>query len=128
MAQTYRTGGTLTNPVNDLTAARAYLSNDDMTEYVGDGLEEVVLHIQWDLYDESTWGVVVFTHRLLTDEESTALSSWISGQNSDGLGEGFEQQTFAEHFERDRYGNIEEDIEMSSFDWQTNDCTLTLVK
>lgn len=136
MTSTYRTGGTLTNPVNDLTAAQAYLSDDDMTAYVKyashPALQEVVHHIEWRLLTESTWQVTVVTDRLLTDEESTALSGWISGQNSDGLGEGFEQQHFAEHgydedYEMSRFEH-DEDYEMSSFDWETNKCLLVLIK
>ena len=36
--------------------------------------------------------------RELTEQELEKLSDWISGQNSDGLGEGFEQQDFAESY------------------------------
>jgi hypothetical protein len=64
------------------------------------------------------------THRPLTDEESKQISEWISGQNSDGLGEGFEQQSFAE-IEGD---DENDDWAMASFDWQTNPCTLVVVK
>lgn len=135
MANTYRTGGSLTEPVTDLEAGRKYLKAEDMggmTQFVKHasytGLEEVVHHIEWDLLDEGTWQVTVITHRALTDEESTALSEWISGQNSDGLGEGFEQQPFAEHDNEydDEYD--EEGWSMSSFDWQVNNCLLTLIK
>lgn len=123
---TYRTQGSLNNPVNGLESARAYLKANDMTEFVDAGLEDVVYHIEWDLVDEDSWTVTVITTRELTAQESKDLSEWISGQNSDGLGEGFEQQPFAEHCEYDEDG--EEDYQMSSFDWQTNDCELTLVK
>lgn len=138
MTATYRTGGKLTNPVNDLDAARQYLRSDDMTEYVGyagDGMDLLVHHIEWDLLNDQEWEVRVTTTRRLTQEESTSLSEWISGQNSDGLGEGFEQQAFADCWPRDRWGNIDEDVEdpedggwMASFDWQENRCLLDFVK
>lgn len=134
MTTKYRTGGELTNPVSDINAANAYLKEDDMTQYVGIwgdtvALKDIVFDIEWGLTSESTWVVEVITTRPLTDTESAALSNWISGQNSDGLGEGFEQQSFAEHFETDRYGDIDEDTyRMSSFDWETNPCTLEKIK
>lgn len=132
-AHTYKTGGNLTGSVSDVEAARDYLRRDDMTVYVKhasfEGLDKLVHDIRWDLVDEVTWTVTVITNRLLTAEESTGLSEWISGQNSDGLGEGFEQQEFAESYDRDSHGDIDEDsYAMASFDWQTNDCKLTLVK
>ncbi len=127
MTSTYTTSGTLTNPVNDLDSARAYLAEDDMTQYAPAGLP--IHDVRWDLLDEGSWKVTVVTDRELTEAESAEISEWISGQNSDGLGEGFEQQPFAEHCEYDRWGNMDEDsYVMSSFDWETNDCTLVFVK
>lgn len=136
MTALYRTAGSLTTPVSDLAAARTYLAAEDMggmTQFVQyashPGLQEVVFHIRWGLEDEGSWYVEVITERTLTPEESTALSEWISGQNSDGLGEGFEQQPWAEHGGGyDDYEDEDEDYSMSSFDWQTNDCPLTLIK
>jgi hypothetical protein len=131
MAHLYRASGKLDHPVSDLAAAREYL-DEPMEDYVyPDALKEAVFTIRWDLSDEDTWFVLVYTHRALTPEESTELSSWISGQNSDGLGEGFEQQRFAEFEPKyNRWGDRddEEDPEYASFDWQTNDCSLTLIK
>ncbi len=125
MTVTYRATGSLEVPVSDLTAARKYL-DEPMETYLDPPLVSVVHTIRWDLKNEMEWFVDVVTNRRLTDEESTALSEWISGQNSDGLGEGFEQQPFAEHFDED--SDHEEDDTMSSFDWQTNKCTLTLIR
>jgi hypothetical protein len=131
-AHTYRTSGSLTEPVNSVGAAREYLRRDDMTQFVRHasfkGLEQVVHHIEWDLLDEASWQVTVVTQRKLTAEESAGLSEWISGQNSDGLGEGFEQQDFAEHSSYSYDEGEDEDFSMSSFDWQTNECPLELVK
>ena len=42
---------------------------------------------------EELYGTVsVYLTEPMTEEEESALREWISGQNSDGLGEGFEQQ------------------------------------
>ena len=120
----YTTSGTLTNPVNDLGLAQQYLSESDMTQYIDDRLTGVVLDIRWELTSVASWKVTVVAQRELTDDEEAAISSWISGQNSDGLGEGFEQQAFAEEDDEDD----EYSVVMSSFDWQTNGCKLTLVK
>lgn len=44
--------------------------------------------------------------------------STIRGQNSDGLGESFEQQGFeGDDYEEDDYGNY---CDMAEFDWATN--------
>lgn len=122
MTSTYTTAGSLTNPVNDLAAARAYLVQEDMSQYAPDGLP--IHSICWDLTNDSSWKVTVVTERELTADESATLSDWILGQNSDGLGEGFEQQPFAEEDDEDD----EYCVIMSSFDWQANECLLTLVK
>lgn len=131
MTSMYRTGGELTNPVSDLAAGNAYL-DEEMEQYVKySDLEDpsVVFTIRWSLTSESTWQVVVITTRPLTAEEATQLSSWISGQNSDGLGEGFEQQAFAEIGNDNEYSDeYDEDWAMASFDWETNPCKLELLK
>lgn len=128
MTAIYRTHGTLQAPVKDLFAAQEYLREDDMTEYLDDALKAVVLHVEWNLNDPSHWEVTVIAKRRLLRSESERLSAWISGQNSDGLGEGFEQQHFAEYYDvnDDPY---DPDVEVvASFDWQTNKCELALVK
>lgn len=136
MTSMYRTGGSLKQAVTDLQAARAYLDEpmEDFVKYSELADPTVVFTIRWDLVDEETWQVVVITTRPLTAEESATLSEWISGQNSDGLGEGFEQQAFAEQGGRNQWGDYEDaededgNILMASFDWETNPCTLELLK
>lgn len=86
------------SPVNDLEAAQNYLSDDDMTKYVPDELVNVVQKAEWVLDDESSGHINIETTRELGVEEQKILSDWIEGQNSDGLGEGFEQQEFAENY------------------------------
>ncbi len=91
----YKTDFHLEAPVNDFEAAQAYLSEDDMTQYIPDELKDVVKDVKWELEDEESGHISFKTTRELTAEESKKMSDWIDGQNSDGLGEGFEQQDFA---------------------------------
>lgn len=76
--------------------AQEYLSEDDMTEYIPESLKGVVTKVEWILDDDYSGRVVVDANRELTEEEQKEMTDWIDGQNSDGLGEGFEQQKFAE--------------------------------
>ena len=93
----YRTSGVLTGTIEaeNVAQAQAYLTDDDMTQYLDKECGPIE-HIEWKLEaDGHNWSVTAYTQRELTDDELKALSSWISGQNSDGLGESFEQQDFA---------------------------------
>ncbi len=141
---TYGTSFTLTNPVNDYNAALDYLQADDMTQYLIDDLDYLGLshlegkikEIRWVLEDEQSGYIVLYTTEPLAEEDLDKISEWISGQCSDGLGEGFEQQDFAsgEDFEEYEYededGETQTDYEevntMASFDWETNDYKLKL--
>lgn len=132
-------------PVNDFEAARDYLIKDDMTKYlIGSfdrkGMEtlkpEDIASIKWKLLDDQKGKIILITTRELTAVESKAISDWIKGQNSDGLGECFEQQDFAEN--KDYEENYDEDDEdddyycvndyyiCASFDWRTNNYKLHL--
>ena len=113
----YRTNFRLLEKVNDLSAARAYLTEYDMTEYLPDNLKGIVIKVRWELTLADEGYVEAITIRDLTPEESADLSDWVSGQNSDGLGEGFEQQEFAEAYDDpDDWASYS----MASFDWKTN--------
>jgi hypothetical protein len=95
----YRTEGTLTGFIQtkNIGLAQDYLTQDNMTKYLDEPLQGVVEHIQWHLHgDGHKYYVEAFVNRELTDDELKQLADWTSGQNSDGLGEGFEQQEFAE--------------------------------
>ncbi len=144
----YTTSGHLTNAIesaDDIALAQTYLTADDMTQYLDESLEGVVARIRWELSTNGEdYKVEAICVRELTDDEQRVLSEWVSGQNSDGLGEGFEQQDFAEiknDAEQDcpncdGSGCNEDDSEcdrcdghgyfdteqyaMCSFDWMTN--------
>ena len=138
----YRTSGHLKATVNDVAAAQAYLTQDDMTQYVaGDediAFSDAVLHLEWQLQGNGyDYHIVMFTRRVLTEAELKAMSEWCSGQNSDGLGEGFEQQAFAEIADecgdcwncRNGYScEDESSFGMCSFDWETNELPWVKVK
>lgn len=124
----YKTDFTLTHPIVgefNLREAKQYLEEDDMTKYlltdrrisreptIKDLLSKVI-EISWKLEDSMKGSVFVFSTQELSLDEQKFLSGWVSGQNSDGLGEGFEQQDFAVDFDADR---------SSSFDWMTNTYT-----
>jgi hypothetical protein len=95
----YRTKGTLTGTIEpeNVTAAQAYLTQYDMTQFLDRPLSDAIEHIEWKLEgDGHSWSVTAFATRQLVTAELEQLASWVSGQNSDGLGESFEQQSFAE--------------------------------
>lgn len=139
----YETKGTLTEAIpSDVSLAQAYLTSDDMTPILH-GFSDVpnptvIEHIEWKLEaDGYHWSVRAFTIAELTEVQLKELSSWVSGQNSDGLGEGFEQQDFAWSEEEcnaldDCEGGCEgygcDDGHMISFDWKTNDCAFERIK
>lgn len=126
----YEATGTLTEPVPypaNVEAAQAYLAGyGDMASFVPDELGGVVTGARWFLGDDGySWSVTIAASRELTEGEREELSAWIRGQNSDGIGEAFEQQPFAELDEID-----EDDDEgwcMISFDWASNKCELRKV-
>lgn len=128
----YRTNFTLLACVQNFKAAHKYLTEDDMTKYLLNddrGCDKVV-YVRWELVDECSGYIEVVTTEPLTEEESANISSWISGQCSDGLGEGFEQQDWACYIDEDNEDEYWDDEDycdnyvMASFDWQTNDYKL----
>ena len=83
--------------IND--ALKEYTANDenDMAAYYNedDGVKEKLTSAVWsvELYGDRLFGRIDCSLKeALTAEETEALRDWLSGQCSDGLGEGFEQQ------------------------------------
>ena len=121
-AYLYQTNFHLTCPVSDFEQAQAYLE-EDMAEYYDEGAADAIIHAFWILENDEGGRIEITTNRPLTPEEKKQISEWISGQNSDGLGEGFEQQEFATYQE-----NVGDDFEYASFDWRTNNYDLQFVR
>ena len=133
MTVTYRTTGRLTAPVNDPGAAMLYLQEHQreapMAQFIyPEQAAELVVSVTWYLTGSETWAVDVVTEQDLVPEQLAELSEWISGQNSDGLGEGFEQQPFAEQLEVEHDEEEDDEYLYASFDWETNPCTLARVQ
>lgn len=127
MTVTYKTRGRLTEPVSDLDDARAYLrqlqSELRMASVIyPDEAKDGVHSVTWDLLDDEHWEVTLVADHPLENTQLELLADWISGQNSDGIGESFEQQPFAEHEDEDDDGEIV--YHTSSFDWEENNCFL----
>lgn len=137
----YQTTGTLTDYIlpENVKAAQEYLTEDDMTQYLGDNryptLKDAVDHIEWRLDDDGyKYSVTAKTNRRLGVAELEHLADWVSGQNSDGLGEGFEQQDFAwaeedcEDCVDSSWGCECGNGHMISFDWKKNESRFTLIQ
>lgn len=134
----YETKFALTLPVSSYDLAEEYLNADDMTQYVDDDLKPKIEKVEWHLHDTQSGAITVKANAELTEKELAQMSEWIGGQCSDGLGEGFEQQRFAEWFvdaDGNEYGATHPDLEyididegyeseFASFDWRTNNYEL----
>ena len=129
---TYRTDFELSSDVIDYQNAQAYLDEFNMTDiliediqYHNKGFEDVIVSVKYQLiepeYDDRTDSgyIEVVTNKELTKEQKQYVSKWIKGQNSDGIGECFEQQNWSG---KDYFG-----YDSCSFDWGTNDYELTLI-
>ena len=133
---TYYTVFNLTNPVLDIDKANNYLHENNMTNFlindvksnpdnkIISNLTSKIEHIQWNLIKDDFGNIIVKTNQKLSNKEALFISDWITGQNADGLGEGFEQQDFAWYIDDDC--PEEGSTIMASFDWQTNDYCLIL--
>lgn len=72
-----------------------YLGGDNMAGYYKDAGAEKLLLADWGFAERGgeLYGTVdVYLTEPMSEEEETSLRDWIRGQNSDGLGEGFEQR------------------------------------
>lgn len=82
---------------------------NNMAEYFygNNGVSEKLRSAEWgfERRNGELYGcITVQTAGPLTEDEEQDLKEWISGQNSDGLGEGFEQQEI--YFDGTRYGGF----------------------
>lgn len=86
-----------------LKAFDKFYCDEDMTEYFDDGeLKEKIHGIFWNIIvikEELVGKVVVLIddNQNLSKDEIEEIKDFIEGQNSDGLGEGFEQREIRTH-------------------------------
>lgn len=78
-------------------AIEEYIASDDynMAYFYDEAGKEKLLSADWGLayIGDTLYGKVdIRLTEAMTDKEKAKLKDWISGQNSDGAGEGFEQQ------------------------------------
>jgi len=124
----YRTKFNLVYPVKDFEEATDYLERSsrivsnalkgDSSIFDEDSLY-VVKSIEWVLEGEyyPDYGYIeLITYEKLEPSILSKISEWVRGQNSDGLGEGFEQQQFAERIVDPDGGVIEPDEEENYYD------------
>ena len=119
-------------PVAD---ANDYLQEDNMVDYLKNDIDKTTIKpnelvsLTWKVNgvrysDHGT--ITLVTTRDFTEKELDFVSEWVRGQNSDGLGEGFEQTFEVENsyntydYNADDDGDGYCDSEMASFDWKTN--------
>lgn len=137
----YQTTFYLLADVLDLDEAQAYLEEDNMLYYFdNEEIKRKLQSIKWHLTDCGSGYIEVIANEELSENELDEISEYIKGQNSDGIGESFEQQDFASYDANkyDDYGNeisvwdldddYEEDWVMASFDWNSNYYVLELVE
>ena len=118
----YETEFHLTNPVNDYNAAIRYLKRDDMSKYLKDSIKydeahcedfglypDDIVSVDWILENEFSGVIRVVTRYEMSPQGLDYISDWIKGQCSDGIGEGFEQQDFAEIYDEDEWGQPDPD-------------------
>lgn len=137
----YQTRFNLLAAVLDIDAAQAYLSEDDMLDYFdNEAIKSKLKSIDWILEDDVSGYIEVIANEELSDDELEEIADYIKGQNSDGLGEGFSSQDFANYdanlyalsgeeireYEED--DELEEDWVMAKFDWESNDYVLEPVE
>lgn len=132
----YRTNFNLLEPVEDKSFydAKDYLLEDTdlltglINERLGCKSDPIITKIEWKLTNLDKGFVQIETNKPLNDVQKMKVSEFISGQCSDGLGEGFEQ-AFAYHLVDDFADPYNEDEDegyyvMPSFDWEKNEYEL----
>ena len=111
MKYLYDTTFKLSAEVNDFDEACKYLTEDDITVYLKEddripaNVRDAVIHIEWELIDNDCGKIHLTTSRKMAEDELAYISEYVRGQNSDGLGEGFEQQEFADVYNEDAFND-----------------------
>lgn len=128
----YRIKFSVSDPVNDLEEAQNYLTNDDMTKYllddIDDRLKSIITHIEW-VQDKAISGYVELqTTDYLTEDDLNKIKEWIDGQNSDGLGAGYSDQDFANYEHvclKEVYNEYDDDVMLCN-EYEQVMCTISL--
>lgn len=95
----YKTNFKLSAPIKeeDFEEAFNYLIEDNMADYVDDDeLKNSLISMHYVLTQLNGGIIYIIAKRELTEKELEILKQNLEGQNSDGLGEGFCSQDFAE--------------------------------
>lgn len=134
----YRTYFNLDADVLDIDEAQKYLSEANMVQYlkgdsrISEDVQNNIESIDWILRTTNSGYIELKSKRLLNNKELESISDWVLGQCSDGIGEGFEQQSFAcyEDASLDDYDEADWDNEciMASFDWKSNNYIFEFVR
>ena len=74
--------------------AQEYLADDNMVQYYEGDQRKDIISIYYRLYDNNKGDIEISTTARLRKQALIDLKSEIDGQNSDGLGENFEQRDF----------------------------------
>lgn len=96
----YKTDFKLSAPIssNNFEKAFNYLVEDNMVDYVDeDEIRENLVSIRYVLSKLDKGIIFIVAKRELTEQELEIIKQNLEDQNSDGLGEGFSSQDFAEY-------------------------------
>lgn len=85
------------------------LGTDDTISYI-DCDPNNIISIRWIFESANAGRIELKTRKLMDEQILNQISYWVSGQNSDGVGEGFEEQSFG-----------------GEFDWKTNKYKFQLI-
>ena len=130
----YMTKFYLYEPVKDEYKAGKFLDDPELTDILKDNIDsglvktdcpsDAIAFVFFQLTDPDGGLIYLGTTEALDKESLDAISDWVRGQASDGIGESFEQQDFAEYIDysmEDEWGDIpDEAYSMASFDWDKN--------
>ena len=96
----YKTDFKLSAPISsdNFETSFNYLVEDNMVDYIDeDEIRESLISIRYVLSKLDKGIIFIIARRELTEQELEIIKQNLEDQNSDGLGEGFSSQDFAEY-------------------------------